>query len=72
MKKIALTIFSFVAFSFLLASCHYGENEAKETIKRNEQYKSEKLEYSINRADADSPKAEVAATPAIADTTAKK
>ena len=67
MKKLALAI---SAVSLLaLASCHYGEDEAKTTLERNEQYKNEKADYSVNRAGTDAPKEEVAATPA--DTTTK-
>ncbi len=66
MKKLALAI---AAVSLLaLASCHYGQEEAKETLERNEQYKGEKADYSVNRAGGDAPKEEVAATPADSTT----
>ncbi|MCU0442909.1 MAG: hypothetical protein MUE96_10970 [Bacteroidia bacterium] len=60
MKKTAITLLSFAAFAFSIASCHYGQDEAKQTLERNEQYKSEKAEYSVNRAGGDAPKAEAA------------
>jgi hypothetical protein len=68
MKKLAITLLSFTSFAFLLASCHYGQSEAKQTIERNEQYKTEKADYSINRADGETttPPETVAA-----DTTSK-
>jgi hypothetical protein len=46
MKKLAIVLLSAVS----LAACHYGENEAKQTLQRNEEYKSEKTDYSINKA----------------------
>jgi hypothetical protein len=67
MQKLVLAI---SAVSLLvLSSCHYGQDEAKTTLDRNEQYKSEKSDYSVNRAGGDATKEEVAATPA--DTTTK-
>ncbi|TAE87404.1 MAG: hypothetical protein EAY81_04170 [Bacteroidetes bacterium] len=33
-----------------MSACHYGQDEAKQTLERNEKYKTEKAEYSINRA----------------------
>jgi hypothetical protein len=33
-----------------LSSCHYGQDEAKETLERNELYKTEKTDYSVNKA----------------------
>jgi hypothetical protein len=34
----------------LLTACHYGQDEAKQTLERNELYKSEKSDYSVNKA----------------------
>lgn len=56
-----------------LSACHYGQNEAKETLERNEQYKNEKADYSVNRAgeygvNSDSPKV-VDTTAVVADST---
>ncbi len=64
MKKIL------VAFAFLasLSACHYGTEEAQKTLETNEQYKSDKADYSVNRANV---KAEVAPEAApVADTAA--
>jgi hypothetical protein len=48
MKKLILP--AFAAMALLVSACHYGQNEAKETIERNEQYKTEKQDYSVNKA----------------------
>ena len=48
MKKLIFTAVACV--TMIVSSCHYGQNEAKETIERNELYKTEKQDYSINRA----------------------
>lgn len=70
MKKLAI---AFATLSVCaITSCHYGQGEAKETLERNEQYKSEKADYSVNRAGGDAPKEEAAETPAATDTTAHK
>ena len=69
MKKLAIAFATLSVFA--ITSCHYGQGEAKETLERNEQYKSEKADYSVNRAGADAPKEEAAA-PVAADTTAQK
>jgi hypothetical protein len=69
MKKLAIVALSV----FALTACHYGEEEAKNTLKRNEEYKGDKAGYSVNRAGGDAPKEEKAdTTAAVADTTAKK
>ena len=68
MKNLVIAIATLSVFA--LTSCHYGETEASETIKRNEQYKSEKADYSVNRAGGDAPKEEAAPAPVAADTTA--
>ncbi len=61
MKKIL------VAFAVLasLSACHYGTEEAQKTLETNEQYKSDKADYSVNRANV---KAEAA--PVVADSAA--
>jgi phage protein D len=35
---------------FSVSACHYGQDEAKQTIQDNEKYKTENKDYSINRA----------------------
>jgi hypothetical protein len=35
---------------FSLSACHYGQDEARQTIQDNEKYKTENKDYSINRA----------------------
>jgi len=63
MKKLFIAI----AFAATFSACHYGTAEAQKTLETNEQYKSEKADYSVNRANvtAEEPAAEVA--PATAD-----
>ena len=65
MKKLFIAI----AFAATFSACHYGTAEAQKTLETNEQYKSEKADYSVNRANvtAEAPAAETATTPA--DTT---
>ena len=65
MKKLFIAIAVTATFS----ACHYGTAEAQKTLETNEQYKSEKADYSVNRANvtAEEPAAEVA--PAAADST---
>ncbi len=41
MKKVVVII---AAITFSITACHYGKEEAKETLERNEKYKSEKVE----------------------------
>lgn len=41
MKKVAVII---AAVTFSLTACHYGKEEAQESLKRNEKYKAEKVE----------------------------
>jgi hypothetical protein len=65
MKK----IFAVVAVSALLSSCHYGVEEAQSTLKANEEYKSEKADYSVNKANVEVEKS--AETSVSTDTTAK-
>lgn len=70
MKKILVAF----AFAASLSACHYGTDEAQKTLKANEQYKSEKADYSINRAnvtaEADNAAAPVDTTAAVAATIA--
>lgn len=61
MKKILLISFAAVT----LSSCHYLREEARETLKTNEQYKTEKTEYSINRADVQVKENQISATDSI-------
>lgn len=68
MKKLAIAFATVSVFA--LTSCHYGQQEAKETLGRNEQYKGDKADYSVNRAGGDAPKEEAAA-PVAADSTSK-
>lgn len=63
MKKLLIAI----AFAATFSACHYGADEARKSLETNEQYKSEKAEYSVNRANVTAPKEEAA--PAAADTT---
>jgi hypothetical protein len=46
MKKILASALVIVS----LSACHYGQDEAKQTLERNELYKTEKADYSVNRA----------------------
>ena len=46
MKKLVVSAFVIAS----LASCHYGQDEAKKTLERNEKYKNENPEFSVNRA----------------------
>ncbi len=48
MKK--LSIVCLAAAAIAVSACHYGKNEAHETLERNEQYKNDQKDYSINRA----------------------
>lgn len=70
MKKLAIAFATISVFA--LTACHYGEDEAKSTLKRNEEYKSEKADYSVNRAGGDAPQETVADTTAVVDTAATK
>ncbi len=46
MKKILAAVLVIA----LLSACHYGQDEAKQTLERNELYKTEKTDYSVNKA----------------------
>jgi hypothetical protein len=48
MKNI-LTALLFVS-ALVVSSCHYGEEEAAKTLERNELYKGDKADFSVNRA----------------------
>jgi hypothetical protein len=48
MKKITLALLFISAIT--VTSCHYGQEEAAKTLERNELYKGDKSEYSVNRA----------------------
>ena len=44
---------SILGFAAIFASCHYGQDEARKTLQTNEEYKTDKKEYSVNRANPD-------------------
>jgi hypothetical protein len=73
MKKLLILL----AFTSVLAACHYGVEEADKTLKANDEYKSGAgSEYSTNRGnDGVLPNSEVTSpadtTASIADTTKK-
>ncbi|MES2689504.1 MAG: hypothetical protein V4658_03830 [Bacteroidota bacterium] len=48
MKKLVVSAFVIAS----LASCHYGQDDAKKTLERNEEYKNENADFSVNRAGA--------------------
>jgi hypothetical protein len=62
MKKLAFAIATLSVC--VLSSCHYGQEEAKSTLERNEEYKGEKAGYSVNRAGGDAPEETVVDTAA--------
>ena len=64
MKK----LFSVLAISAVLASCHYGREEAQKTLNANEQYKTDRKDYSVNRANAEPGSINAPADSAKADT----
>lgn len=69
MKKMLLAF----AVAATISACHYGVEEAKNTLDANEQYKSDKADYSVNRANvAAEGAAPAAADTAAADTSAHK
>lgn len=71
MKKVVVIL---AAITFSLTACHYGKEEAKETLKRNEKYKGEKVEQGPaidpEYIEKNGTKVEGEATAAEADTTA--
>lgn len=70
MKKLSIAIL--FAATLAVSACHYGRNEAHETLERNEQYKNDNKDYSVNRAgeggkmNESEPAAESAATDSAA------
>ena len=70
MKKLLVAI----AFAATCSACHYGTEEAQKTLETNEQYKSDKADYSVNRANvtAGENTGTAVADSATADTSAKK
>lgn len=54
MKKI-LFVFTLGA---MLTSCHYGADDARKTLDTNEEYKTEKADYSVNSANVEPAKVE--------------
>jgi len=72
MKKIAVLIT--LGFTLATGACHYGAEEAKNTLETNQEYKGEKSDYSINRANVAEPKENDLITDTVnaasADTTA--
>lgn len=67
----SLIIVALFVASMAVSGCHYGQSEAQDTLGRNEQYKGDKAEYSVNRA-GEGGQHEKAETPAVTtDTSAK-
>ncbi len=54
MKKIAVLIT--FGFTLTFGACHYGAEEAKNTLETNQEYKGDKSDYSVNRANVTEPK----------------
>ncbi len=48
MKKVSFALLFIAALA--VTSCHYGEDEANKTLERNNLYKGDKADYSVNRA----------------------
>lgn len=62
MKKL---VFALAAVALLsLTACHFRQEEAKETLERNDLYKGDKAEYSVNRAGDGGKMEHAEATPA--------
>ncbi len=63
-----------VVFAATFSACHYGTNEAQNTLKANEQYKTDQAEFSVNRANVSAGETANAAAvdTATADTSIKK
>ncbi len=59
-----------------LTSCHFRQEEAKETLERNELYKTEKAEFSVHRAGEygkpENTNTSVVDTTVVTDTTTTK
>jgi hypothetical protein len=64
MKKIAVLLSLGLTLTF--AACHYGTEEAQKTLETNQEYKNDKSEYSVNKANVAIPEE----SPASADTAA--
>ncbi len=70
MKK--FTISALFVAALCITACHYGQNEAKDTLERNEKYKTENADYSVNRAGDGGKMNETVATESTpVDTTVK-
>jgi hypothetical protein len=54
MKKIAVLIT--LGFTLTFGACHYGAEEAKQTLETNKEYQGNKSDYSVNRANVAVPK----------------
>lgn len=48
MKKLLIAALFISALA--ISACHYGKGDVEKTLERNEQYKGDKHEYSVNRA----------------------
>jgi len=69
MKK----ILAILAVAGTLSACHYGTEEAQNTLKDNEKYKSDEAGYSINRANVTATEEANTDTTAVAvDSTSTK
>ncbi len=66
MKKLSIAVL-FVS-SLAISACHYGQDEAGKTIERNDQYKNEKQDFSVNRA-GEGGKANTQVAPSKEDST---
>jgi hypothetical protein len=69
MKKLSIAIL--FAATLAVSACHYGRNEAHETLERNEQYKNDNKDYSVNRAGEGGKMNESEPAAAATDSTAK-
>jgi hypothetical protein len=62
-----------LAVAGTLSACHYGTEEAQNTLKDNEKYKSDEAGYSVNRANVTATEeASVDTTVATVDSTTTK
>ena len=62
-----------LAVAGTLSACHYGTEEAQNTLKDNEKYKSDEAGYSVNRANVTATEeASVDTTVATVDSTTSK
>lgn len=44
-----------LGLSLTFGACHYGAEEAKQTLETNQEYKGDKSDYSVNRANVAIP-----------------